>query len=485
MLSSGLVTISTRVLTSPSQPIGLSGPAVLSTPSNVLQLDSAGVSFISCDHYEGEIQAAQVFEAAVQTVPAAVVLYSSYSDYCQLTDYTSGSDYTNDYPWVYTLKTHDDAMSLLSELEGSTSYAVYATIGAGSLRSANASRSTASDNDANNQNGAIPPGTPSTAVAMIILYSITGIITALFLVIIITGAIRARRHPERYGPRNVIGRPRQSRARGLARAMLDTLPIVKFGEQNRDEEPKPTDVEMADQSLGTNHATSEQVNDTTQQAGVDPTSMARQSIEQGISAAVAGGQHSSNPDHLGCSICTEDFQAGEDQRVLPCDHRFHPTCIDPWLLNVSGTCPLCRVDLRPQASNGEESGEVDENGNPLLREPGSDLQLTPPEDPNAPPLRMGVRRSIIEGFRSLGGRDRMLSREEQLAALQQMRSELIARRQQQSAREVAEEERSTRQRLRRAFGIRTRQTGQAEEAPREDVEGPEVSPSNSDRRRDA
>jgi hypothetical protein len=25
---------------------------------------------------------------------------------------------------------------------------------------------------------------------------------------------------------------------------------------------------------------------------------------------------------------------------LPCKHQFHPACIDPWLINVSGTCPL-------------------------------------------------------------------------------------------------------------------------------------------------
>lgn len=372
-------------------------------------------------------------------------------------------------------------MTLLSETSGSTSYAVYAEIGSNTLRSVNGSSPAASGNGNNNQSSPVPPGTPSTAVAMIILYSITGIITALFLVIIITGAVRARRHPERYGPRNVVGRPRQSRARGLARAMLDTLPIVKFGEQNR-EEPKPTDVELAENSSETTHATSDQ--NATQQTDTEQTGVARQSIEQGIAAAVAGQQHSTNPDHMGCSICTEDFQTGEDQRVLPCDHRFHPACIDPWLLNVSGTCPLCRVDLRPTASNGEESGEVDENGNPMLREPGSDLELTPPQDPNAPPLRMGVRRSIIEGFRSLGGRDRVLSREEQLAAIQQMRSELIARRQQQSAREVAEEERSTRQRLRRVFGIRTRQAGQTEETPRADSDEAGPSTGEGDERRE-
>ena len=43
---------------------------------------------------------------------------------------------------------------------------------------------------------------------------------------------------------------------------------------------------------------------------------------------------------LACSVCVEDFVKGQDIRVLPCQHKFHPECIDPWLLNVSGTCPL-------------------------------------------------------------------------------------------------------------------------------------------------
>lgn len=117
---------------------------------------------------------------------------------------------------------------------------------------------------------------------MIILYAITGVITVLFLVVIISasfdptflqeikpkltfprlssslssssgGAIRALRHPERYGPRSGRreassypynfddprfgggdanlgegGEVAQTRTGGLARAIVDTFPIIKF-----------------------------------------------------------------------------------------------------------------------------------------------------------------------------------------------------------------------------------------------------------------
>jgi hypothetical protein len=41
-----------------------------------------------------------------------------------------------------------------------------------------------------------------------------------------------------------------------------------------------------------------------------------------------------------CSICTEDFLDREDVRILPCAHIYHQRCIDSWLLDFSGTCPL-------------------------------------------------------------------------------------------------------------------------------------------------
>lgn len=47
-----------------------------------------------------------------------------------------------------------------------------------------------------------------------------------------------------------------------------------------------------------------------------------------------------------CSICLEDFKEGEPVRVLPCEHVFHPKCVDEWLQKWNRTCPLCKSSIR-------------------------------------------------------------------------------------------------------------------------------------------
>jgi len=44
-----------------------------------------------------------------------------------------------------------------------------------------------------------------------------------------------------------------------------------------------------------------------------------------------------------CAICF-DASPGDEWRILPCGHRFHPQCVDEWLKKQRGSCPTCRQD---------------------------------------------------------------------------------------------------------------------------------------------
>lgn len=313
---------------------GLSGPLIATDGTqDAADLKDGDISFISCDptFYPGPLAATDTIKAAVSKNPIAIVLYSNISDECSF-DNTNGFSYTSLYTSLTSLSN-----TLLHQSD-----------------SASAKIMLLSKPDNNNPSDGSFTKSPTTAVAMIILYSITGIITALFLVIILVGAIRAHRHPERYGPRHVIGRPRQSRAKGIARAMLETIPIVKFGDKDDKPVTSPSDVELGP-AEGARHTGSSPA----PKPGAPITEGSVHSGEGNtepelVKTETVDGTHDSerrktedgvNADNgLACSVCTDDFVKGQDIRVLPCDHKFHPECIDPWLLNVSGTCPLWYVD---------------------------------------------------------------------------------------------------------------------------------------------
>lgn len=307
-----------------------------------------------------------------------MLFFSTSANYCNVTDVNPA------HPFLYSMINATTSQRVLEELETTTSAGsqVYFARIQPSTKNGTMSTDNGSSygSDAGSQSDSNPLGpSPSTAVAMIILYSITGVITTLFLVIIITGALRAHRHPERYGPGVVLngGRngSRQTRVRGIARAMLDTLPVVKFGDQqNANHEPKPTDVEMGDATsrnsaedhqqhgsgavangqaaatTATSGAGTPAANNTTHSSEVPRAAVAPAAnstpehpadADAGIAPAAAGSSAENLPSEGdGCTICTEEFEPGQDVRLLPCNHKFHPACIDPWLLNVSGTCPL-------------------------------------------------------------------------------------------------------------------------------------------------
>ncbi|KAE9372159.1 hypothetical protein N431DRAFT_338950 [Stipitochalara longipes BDJ] len=439
------------------QAINLAGMLRPVDYTNASNLSASDIAFISCDPNGSNIDASTVVGTAGDAKPMAILLYSQTARECNLTGQYK-------FATVFTMISADASNALMTMIQlfpqSSDSPSISAVI------SANSTTTSQQSSPSGTADGNSPA--PTTAVAMSILYSITGIITLLFLIIIATGAIRAHRHPERYGPRNgYAGRPRQSRAKGLARAMLETLPIVKFG----DPEPvKPgnRDVELESGSTNVHHAAATHLS-TVPEANEDEeakspavaTRATDSNVESGLGAAqadsVASGKEAvTREGELGCSICTEDFKTGEDVRVLPCHHKYHPACIDPWLLNVSGTCPLCRHDLRPVTSATENTentvsttGEGSELPPPLSVE-GEEAANTS-EASGSNHQRRGVARLLDLN------RLRHAPPDERIAALRQLREQ--SQREGEQIEDVEETSRRARltNRLRDTFRVRTRE----------------------------
>jgi hypothetical protein len=221
--------------------------------------------------------------------------------------------------------------------------------------------------------------------AMIALYVIMGCISAMFALMIGMAARRAIRNPERYGRREGNeNEAAQTRAGGIAQALLDTFPVIKF---NRRESPKSlhsdTEIEFrqlphTDQQHDRRRSSTAHghgyIKDQALHSAVFPNGMSgRRSVADTMSLAppirddddisvksVEKGYTDSELHLPGakadpstamadlegdqeeqCPICLIEFEEGDDVRVLPCEkeHVYHKTCIDPWLLDVSSSCP--------------------------------------------------------------------------------------------------------------------------------------------------
>ncbi|KXS12851.1 hypothetical protein M427DRAFT_34471 [Gonapodya prolifera JEL478] len=59
----------------------------------------------------------------------------------------------------------------------------------------------------------------------------------------------------------------------------------------------------------------------------------------------------SRPPPPTCSICLDALSSpGCVIRSLPCGHAFHAVCVDAWLVEWRGVCPLCRMDVTGMSS---------------------------------------------------------------------------------------------------------------------------------------
>ncbi|KAH8119156.1 hypothetical protein DFH11DRAFT_426005 [Phellopilus nigrolimitatus] len=426
------------------------------------------IAFVSCDfNTTGFSLEDDIFTLARDRGAVSALLYSEWSDACLINpEYADPATFDQVFDIfstksLVTARTVENSFTNVNQtlygafnasMLNQTFNAINTSIQTGQVQSANylfatltAANATTPDNGGSNGSGSANPGSTgssNTDLAMIVLYVITGAVSVLFCVVILSGAIRAIRHPERYGPRTAdptmgdYGQS-QSRARGITRAILDTFPVMKFrrspgdfvgpGFRDFDAAPKPSDVESRTRSevaleMGQIPAKEETEGDkVTANAEDSETSAAEKKPapillpnipgsafnDEGSSSPGAGSsrplvvQTTANPvDHslpasavtptarspdangpsveyssvlpeaIGretCPICIVDFEEGDDIRVLPCEgkHVFHQQCVDPWLLELSSSCPICRHDfhaLEEMIAGSTDSHGADDEG---------------------------------------------------------------------------------------------------------------------------
>lgn len=322
------------------------------------------VVMIPCDD---QTRASNMLDIIGDRNPACTIMYSESSQGCNFTETTNSL--AVQLGTIFTMLTKAATQSIIGRAKKS-SQPLSVVISPDTT----AYHATEADNENTTPSGP--------TVAMAILYSITGIVAAVFLFVIISGAIRAHKHPERYGLVPIGGDPDNgvngesfgnsnsvyaNRAKGLARAVLDSIPLVTFRVNNgqNDDNAKieaPPTLKDDNIPLDTIPPISDAKSRSVAVTGDEEEEDSHDQSDATATATATNPTTGPSPtDNDSCPICFETFDDGDILRILPCRHTFHAICVDPWLLNSSSQCPLCRVDL--SISNNETVSDEPPNNN--------------------------------------------------------------------------------------------------------------------------
>ncbi|KAL5977814.1 hypothetical protein ACLOJK_036837 [Asimina triloba] len=60
--------------------------------------------------------------------------------------------------------------------------------------------------------------------------------------------------------------------------------------------------------------------------------------------AFVSGDAVTGHDDVKCSICQEEYLAGDEVGKLVCSHQYHVICIHQWL-RLKNWCPICKAPV--------------------------------------------------------------------------------------------------------------------------------------------
>ncbi|XP_067853392.1 E3 ubiquitin-protein ligase RNF128 isoform X2 [Heptranchias perlo] len=100
-------------------------------------------------------------------------------------------------------------------------------------------------------------------------------------------------------------------------------------------------------------------------------SEAKKAINQLDLRILKQGDQETGPEADSCAVCIEAYKPNDVVRILTCNHIFHKTCIDPWLLEHR-TCPMCKCDILKALGIEIDIGKADET--PAPEQSSSNLQ---------------------------------------------------------------------------------------------------------------
>lgn len=75
-----------------------------------------------------------------------------------------------------------------------------------------------------------------------------------------------------------------------------------------------------------------------------------------------------------CAICLDEYEEGDQLKVLPCSHTYHCKCIDPWFSQAAQrSCPMCKQSVAGSEDSADSTVESFGGEDPMP--PGRQLAL--------------------------------------------------------------------------------------------------------------